>query len=337
MNASPKASNPTGLRFSDLEGLEEPNPSRIQQELLMIARSRKFSRSSRREAIEFYVYISPWLIGFILFFAFPLIRSFYVSFTDYELGRGISSWIGTKNYQTMFTNPRFWQSFRVTLIFALVNVPLLNMVALGLALILSRQLRGLDFWRTIFFIPSVISSIAIGVMWAYVFRRDSGLFDTLLRLVGIKGPGWLSDERWALVSIIFVSLWTFGSQMVIYLAGIKGIPPSLYEVAEIDGAGAWTKFWNVTIPMLSSTIFFNLVLGVIGALQIFDLPWVMTQGGPNDATRTYMIHLYREGWTNMQMGSASAMGWILFLVIMLITLLIFRTSTVWVYYEGERK
>jgi multiple sugar transport system permease protein len=206
-----------------------------------------------------------------------------------------------------------------------------------LALILSRNLRGLDFWRTIFFIPAVISSIAIGVLWSYVYRRDSGLLDMLLSLVGIDGPGWLSDERWALASIIFVSLWTFGSQMVIYLAGIKGIPQSLYEVAEIDGAGALTKFRHVTIPMLSSTIFFNLVLGIIGALQVFDLPFIMTSGGPNDATRTYMINLYQEGWRDMEMGVASAMGWILFLVIMIITLLVLRSSTVWVYYEGERK
>jgi multiple sugar transport system permease protein len=303
----------------------------------MASRSRALSRSARREAFEFYLFIAPWLIGFIVFYAFPLIRSLYLSFTNYQLGFSSVTWTGLRNFQVMFADPRFWHTFRVTLIFSLVNVPLLNMVALGLALILSRKLHGLDFWRTTFFIPSVISSIAIGVMWSYVFRRDSGLLDTLLSLFGINGPGWLSDERWALPSIVFVSLWTFGAQMVIYLAGIKGIPASLYEVAEIDGAGAWTKFLNVTIPMLSSTIFFNLILGIIGALQVFDLPWIMTQGGPNDATRTYMIQLYQKGWRDMQMGLASAMGWILFLVIMLITLLVLRSSAVWVYYEGERK
>lgn len=303
----------------------------------MKSRANQFSRSTRREALEFYLFIAPWLIGFFVFYAYPLVRSIYVSFTNYELGAAASAWIGSRNYQSMFSDPRFWHSFRVTLLFALFNVPLLNMVALGLALILSRNLRGLDFWRTIFFIPAVISSIAIGVLWSYVYRRDSGLLDMLLSLVGIDGPGWLSDERWALASIIFVSLWTFGSQMVIYLAGIKGIPQSLYEVAEIDGAGALTKFRHVTIPMLSSTIFFNLVLGIIGALQVFDLPFIMTSGGPNDATRTYMLNLYQEGWRDMEMGVASAMGWILFLVIMIITLLVLRSSTVWVYYEGERK
>jgi multiple sugar transport system permease protein len=303
----------------------------------MKSRATKQSRISRREAIEFYLFIAPWLIGFFVFYAFPLLRSIYVSFTNYELGAAVSTWIGSRNYQTLFSDPRFWHSFRVTLLFALFHVPLLNALALGLALILSRSLRGLDFWRTIFFIPAVISSIAIGVLWSYVFRQDTGLLDMLLGLIGIDGPGWLSDERWALASIIFVSLWTFGSQMVIYLAGIKGIPQSLYEVAEIDGAGATMKFRHVTIPMLSSTIFFNLVLGIIAALQIFDLPFIMTSGGPNDATRTFMINLYQQGWRDMEMGIASAMGWVLFLVIMLITLLVLRSSTVWVYYEGERK
>jgi multiple sugar transport system permease protein len=303
----------------------------------MKSRSKQHSRISRREAIEFYLFIAPWLIGFFVFYAYPLLRSIYVSFTNYELGAAVSTWIGSRNYQTLFSDPRFWHSFRVTLLFAIFHVPLLNALALGLALILSRRLRGLDFWRTIFFIPAVISSIAIGVLWSYVFRQDTGLLDMLLSLVGIDGPGWLSDERWALASIIFVSLWTFGSQMVIYLAGIKGIPQSLYEVAEIDGAGATMKFWHVTIPMLSSTIFFNLVLGIIAALQIFDLPFIMTSGGPNDATRTFMINLYQQGWRDMEMGIASAMGWVLFLVIMLITLLVLRSSTVWVYYEGERK
>jgi multiple sugar transport system permease protein len=159
----------------------------------------------------------------------------------------------------------------------------------------------------------------------------------LLSIFGIEGPRWLGEPQWALPALIMIYVWlVFGGQMVIYMAGIKGIPSDLYEVAEIDGAGVWAKFWNVTIPMLTPTIFLNLVLGIIGAMQIFDIPYVMTEGGPADATRTYMIHLYNRGWVEIQMGSGSAMGWILFLIIMAITLLVVRSSQAWVYYEGER-
>ena len=297
----------------------------------------KRNLTRRREAIEFYLFISPWLIGFLVFFLYPLLSSLYFSFTRFEIG-STPFWVGLRNYIEMFSDPRYLNSMRVTFEFAFISIPGVTIVALGLALILSQKLRGISFYRSIYFMPSVMPMVAISLTWFYILRPDSGPLAGLLALFGIEGPRWLGESQWALPAMMVINVWmSFGAQMVIYLAGVKGIPQELYEVADIDGAGSWAKFWNVTIPMLSSTIFLNLVLGVIGAMQIFDIPFVMTKGGPNDSTRAYMVHLYNRGWVELQMGSASAMGWILFLIIMVITLLIIRSSAAWVYYEGERR
>jgi len=298
---------------------------------------RRGSKAARREAIEFYLFISPWVIGFLVFLLLPLVSSLYYSFTRYEIG-GRPLWVGLRNYAEMFADPRYLNSLKVTFTFALASVPGVTIVALGLALVLSQNLRGISIFRSIYFMPSVMPMVAVSLTWFYVLRPETGPLAGVLALLGIQGPRWLGEPRWALIALMIINIWiSFGGQMVIYMAGIKGIPRELYEVAEIDGAGSWARFWNVTIPMLSATIFLNLVLGIIGAMQIFDIPWVMTKGGPNDATRTYMIHLYNRGWVEIQMGSASAMGWILFLIIMAITLLIIRSSQAWVYYEGERR
>jgi multiple sugar transport system permease protein len=295
------------------------------------------SGMDRREAIQFYLFISPWLIGFLVFFIYPLLSSLFYSFTRYEIG-GRPVWIGLRNYVEMFTDPRYLNSIKVTFIFALVSVPLITAVSLGLALILSQKLRGINFFRSIYFMPSVMPMVAVSLTFFYVLRPKTGPLAGFLAIFGIEGPRWLGEPQWALPALIMIYVWlVFGGQMVIYMAGIKGIPSDLYEVAEIDGAGAWAKFRNVTIPLLTPTIFLNLVLGIIGAMQIFDIPYVMTEGGPADATRTYMIHLYNRGWVEIRMGSGSAMGWILFLIIMAITLLVVRSSQAWVYYEGERR
>jgi multiple sugar transport system permease protein len=299
--------------------------------------ARRTNTTARREAIAFYLFISPWLIGLLVFLVYPLLSSLYYAFTHYELG-GAPVWVGLDNFRQMFADPRYWNALKVTLIFALVSVPGITIAALGLALVLSQRIRGVRFYRTVYFLPSVMSMIAISLAWFYVLRPETGPLAGVLRLIGIEAPAWLGDERWALPTLIVVNIWfSFGAQMVIYMAGIKGIPVELYEVAEIDGAGRWARFWNVTIPMLTSTIFLNLVLGIIAAMQVFDIPYVMTRGGPNDVTRSYMVHLYNRGWVELHMGSASAMGWVLFLIIMAITLLVVRSSQAWVYYEGERK
>jgi multiple sugar transport system permease protein len=299
--------------------------------------NRKLTPLERREAVEFYLFISPWIIGLLVFLLYPLLSSLYYSFTRYEIG-GRPLWVGWRNYAEMFADPRYLNSIQVTFKFAVISVVGVTLLALALALILSQALRGINFFRTIYFMPSVMPMVAVSLTWFYILRPDTGPLAGVLALFGIEGPRWLGEVRWALPALIGINVWiSFGSQMVIFLAGIKGIPRELYEVAEIDGAGAWARLLNVTLPLLTPTIFLNLVLGIIGAMQVFDIPWVMTKGGPSDATRTYMIHLYNRGWVQLQMGSASAMGWVLFLIIMAITLLVVRSSQAWVYYEGERQ
>lgn len=290
----------------------------------------------QREALLFYALISPWFIGFVVFLGYPMLRSLYLSFTDYNL-LSPPIWVGLRNYERIFNDPEFWQSLKVTFLYALGSVPGSLIIALALAMVLSQKLRGVNIWRTIFFLPSVLSSIAVALLWLYVFRPEGGLFNIVLGWFGIKGPGWYTSEVWALPALIIMSWWSIGGQIVIYLAGLKGIPESLYEVAEIDGANNWVKFRYVTLPMLSPTIFFNVVLGIIGALQVFDVGWVMTRGGPNNATLFYMLNLYRRAFQFVQMGYASALAWILFIIIMVITLLVIRSSSAWVYYESEAK
>lgn len=294
------------------------------------------SPMARREAFTFYVLIAPWFLGFIVFLAYPMARSLYLSFTNYNL-LSEPAWIGFRNYERIFADPDFWQSLKVTLLYALGSVPGGTVIAIAVAMVLSQKLRGINFWRTIFFMPSVLSSIAVAILWLYIFRPEGGLLNVVLGWFGIQGPSWITSEVWALPALIIMSWWTIGGQIVIYLAGLKGIPDTFYEAAEIDGANGWAKFRFVTIPMLSPTIFFNVVLGIIGALQVFDVGWVMTRGGPNKATLFYMINLYERAFNFVQMGYASALAWILFIIIMVITLLVIRSSAAWVYYEAESK
>lgn len=290
----------------------------------------------RREALTFYALIAPWLLGFLIIWAYPMLRSLYLSFTSYSL-QGAPVWIGFRNYERIFSDPDFWQSLKVTLLYALGAVPGGTIIALALALILSQKLRGINFWRTIFFMPSILSSIAVSVLWLYIFRPEGGLLNLALGAIGIQGPNWLNSEQWALPAMIIMSWWTVGGQIVIYLAGIKGIPDVLYEAADLDGATGWQRFRFITVPMLSPTIFFNVVLAIIGALQVFDSGWVLTRGGPNDATLFYLINLYERAFQLVQFGYASALAWILFIIIMIITLLVIRSSTLWVFYETEQR
>ena len=291
---------------------------------------------TRREAFTFYVLIAPWFVGFLIFLAYPMVRSLYLSFTDFNL-LSEPTWVGLRNYQRIFADPDFWQSLKVTFIFALCSVPGGTIIALSIAMVLSQKLRAINFWRTVFFMPSILSSIAVAILWLYIFRPEGGLLNIVLSWFGIQGPSWITSETWALPALIIMSWWTIGGQIVIYLAGLKGIPDTFYEAAEIDGANGWAKFRFVTLPMLSPTIFFNVILGIIGALQVFDVGWVMTRGGPNKATLFYMINLYERAFNFVQMGYASALAWILFIIIMVITLLVIRSSAAWVYYEAEQK
>jgi multiple sugar transport system permease protein len=294
------------------------------------------SPAARREAITFYILISPWLLGFLFFVVYPMGRSLYLSLTQFQIGRQ-PVYIGLDNFSRLLEDADFWRSLKVTGLYVLGSVPGSTVIAIGIAMLLAQKIRGVSIWRTIYFLPSVVAPIAVAVLWFYVFNPQYGLINTLLGYIGVKGPGWITSEDWALPSLIIMSWWTVGGQVIIYLAGLKNIPKEYYEVAEVDGAGPWVRFWRITIPMLSPTIFFNVILGFIGASQIFEGPLVLTNGGPNKATLTYMLNLYQEAFQMGSLGYASALAWVLFVIIMALTALIIRSSSIWVYYETERE
>lgn len=293
------------------------------------------SKRQRKEALEFYLWISPWLLGFIVWQGWPFLQSLYLAFTDFRL-LNAPKFTGLENVRRLLSDEQFWKSLRVTTLYVLGTVPVGNALALFVAMILAQKLRAINWWRTIYFLPSVIGGVAVAVMWSFIFNPDSGLVNLLLGYVGIQGPDWLSSERWALPAIVIMGWWTMiGTQMVIYLAGIKGIANVYYEAAEIDGATAWHKFWHITLPMLSPTIFFNTITGIIGAFQILDPALVLTNGGPNDATRTYIFNVYEQGFVFTNMGYASLLSWVLFIVILMLTIFVMRASRRYVYYESE--
>lgn len=296
---------------------------------------RELTPMRRREALTFYLWISPWVIGFLIWQLWPLIESFWLSFTNYRI-LNVPQFTGMANITKLLNDADFFKSLEVTTGYVIGVVPIGNVIALLAAMALSQQLRGVNFWRTAYFLPSVVSGVAAAVMWWYVFNPDSGLVNNFLRSVGVSGPGWLTDPYWALPSIIVIGWWSgIGGQVVIYLAGLKGIPQSLYESAEIDGAGIWAKFWNITLPMLSPTIFFNVIVGIIGAFQVFDAAYTITNGGPNKATLVYIFNVYREAFVHQQMGYASLQSWVLFLIILAMTLVVIQISRSRVYYETE--
>lgn len=303
----------------------------------------RMSPRARREAITFYLCISPWLIGFIVFTAGPMIASLGLSFTEWDILTPPEA-VGLKNYVTMFTkDPDFWQSLKVTGVYTVFSVPVRLLTALFLAMLLNEVRRGVGLFRTIFYLPSIVASVAAAVLWAWIFNPRFGPINGALRLFGIKGPTWFSDPKWALWGLIIMSTWGVGGEMLIFLAGLKGIPQHLYEAAEIDGAGSWTKFWKITIPMLSPSIFFNLIMSLIGSFQAFDAAYIIstgrggTLGGPLKSTLFYMLHLYANAFSLFKMGYASALAWVLFLIILVFTLLTIRSSALWVYYAGERR
>ncbi len=299
--------------------------------------SRSIRRSrgaiSRREIREFYLFVSPWIIGFLVFMLGPIVASLYLGFTDYD-AFSAPEWIGAANFAKLFQDPLYWKSLRVSALYSVMSVPLHLVIGLLIALLLNQPLRGMSFLRTIYYMPAVISGVAASMLWIWIFHPDFGILNAGLALVGIQGPAWLWDQTWALPSIVLMSLWGVGASMLINLGGLQSIPTALYEAAEIDGASARRRFFSITLPMLTPVIFYNLVTGIIGALQIFTQGYIMTQGGPNNATLFYVLYLYRNGFEWFRLGLASAMAWLLFLILIALTALIFRSSPLWVYYEA---
>ncbi|MEK7442186.1 MAG: sugar ABC transporter permease [Chloroflexota bacterium] len=294
-------------------------------------------RQARREAIEGYIGISPWLIGFLVFTLGPMIASFYFSFTDWRITVS-PRWVGLANYIRIFTDDRdFYQAIKVTFTYAAIALPLNLVAGLGLSLLLNQKVPGMSVFRTLFYMPVVLSGVSVALMWMWLLNPDYGVANTLLSYIGIEGPAWFWDPDWALLSVVLINLWRVGGGAIIYLAGLQNIPPHLYEAADIDGASAWAKLWNVTLPMLTPTLFFQLVMELIDVFQVFTIVYIITDGGPLRATLFYMLYMFRTAFVDFDMGYASALAWIMAIIIMFFTALVFKSSPLWVYYEGEAK
>ncbi|MFN8490075.1 MAG: sugar ABC transporter permease [Caldilineaceae bacterium] len=289
-----------------------------------------------REAITFYLFILPWVIGFLIFTLGPIVASLVLSFAEYDIVSPIQ-FIGLGNFKELFNDPLFYTSLSNTLYIVVLAVPLGMVVSFGLALLLNQKVRFMAAYRTAYFIPSIVPAVASAALWLYLLQPQWGLVNGFLAMFGITGPGWLSSELWSKPAIILMMVWASGGTMIIYLAGLQDIPQVFYEAAEIDGANAWRKFWHITLPLMTPSIFFTLVLGMIGTFQIFAQIFVLTDGmgGPQNSTLVYMIYLYRNGFNFFRMGYASAMAWVLFILILVLTWLQFRTASRWVYYEAE--
>ena len=297
----------------------------------------QLSPLTRYNLMHGLVFISPWIIGFCLFIGYPIIASAFYSFTDYDVLTS-PKFVGLANYSDLLTTDHlFFTAVRNTLYLALFSIPLNIVLSISIALLLNLEVHGMSAYRTIFFIPSIVPQIASALLWAWILNPQFGLANAILKSIGLPQLGWLSDPAWSKPSLILMSLWAFGSTMVIYLAALQDVPKDLYNSADIDGANAWYKTFAITIPLITPTIFFNLVLGTISAFQAFTTIYVLTQGkgGPLDSTLVYGLLLYRNAFNYLKMGYASAMAWMLFAFVTIITAIIFKTSGRWVFYQGD--
>lgn len=294
----------------------------------------RMSRLKLRRNIVGWLFIMPWFLGFLIFSLGPFLSSLYLSFTSWEL-IGPANWVGTRNFTTLFTQDlRFTKTLFNSLYYTVFYVPLTMALAFFIAILLNEQVRGRAFFRTAFYLPSVSSGVGTMLLWVWLLNND-GLVNYFLRMVGIHGPNWLGSTQWAMPSLILMSLWGVGGTMIIYLAGLQGIPQYLYEAVSIDGGGAWAKLWHVTIPQMTPSIFFTMIIGVIDSLQVFTAAYVMTEGGPADSTLFYLLYLYYQAFRYFRMGYASAMAWMLFSLILVLTIVQLRLARRWVYYEGR--
>ena len=297
------------------------------------ARRNKPSAMARREAVMGFVFISPWLLGFVVFLVGPILASLYLSFTQYKPGL-TPVWIGLANYTRMFGDDLFYHSLQVTSIYTLFSVPVSLVTALMLAVLLNQQVPGQRLFRTIFYLPSLISGVAVAIVFAWIFNARYGIVNYLLGLVGIAGPNWLGDPDYTLSAFVLMSLWGVGGTTVIFIAALQGVPAALYEAAELDGANTAQRFWFVTIPLISPVILFALVTGVIATFQTFAVSYILTGGGPSNASLFYLLYLYKNAFSWFEMGYASALAWVLTFIILVCTAILLRSSEMWVHYEG---
>ena len=302
----------------------------------MFAPSTRWKHVSKREAVQGILFASPAILGFLIFTLGPMIASLIMSFTDYAIVNDVK-FIGFQNYKDLFdgTDPFFYKSLKVTTYFVFLSVPVNILFAFMVALVMNQPIKGKALLRTVYYLPSIVPVIATSVIWLWILNPDLGLVNNVLRSLHLPTSQWIFSERAVIPSLVIMGLWSTGNIMVIFLAGLQDIPRQLYEAIEVDGGNATHKLIHITIPMMTPTIFFNLVMGFIWGFQTFTQAYVMTQGGPNNASLFYVFYLFREAFTLSQMGSACAIAWILFVIIVFLTAIIFKTSKKWVYYEGR--
>ncbi|MFC5449087.1 carbohydrate ABC transporter permease [Paenibacillus aestuarii] len=297
----------------------------------------KTSGLARMERNWGILFALPAILGFLLFSLGPIVASLYFSLTNWQIGSNVA-FVGIDNYKEIFaSDPFFKKSAFVTTYYALGSVPLVLILAFFVAMLLNQNIKGLSWFRTIYYLPVVVPSVASSMLWLWLYNPDFGLFNLALRQFGLPTSMWIYDEATVIPSIIIMSTWGIGNGMIIFLAGLKGIPTHLYEAVEVDGGNAFRKLIHVTVPLMTPTIFFNLIMSLIGAFQVFNQAYIMTEGGPNDSSLFYVYYLYRTAFTETKIGYASALAWILFFVVMILTFIVFKTSRKWVYYEGDQR
>jgi len=290
-----------------------------------------------RRAKYGYIFALPWIIGLLLFYAYPLLSSIYYSFANYNVVSP-AEWVGFNNYKELFNDPLFWTGIKNTFYYAFFAVPISVVLGVSLALLLNMPIRCRSFFRTVFFIPTLVPVVATAIIWQWLLNPQFGLINYLLETLGISGPPWFGSPKWSKPSLILMAQWGIGNSDIIYLAGLQDISKDYDDAARVDGASGLRKVWHITLPLLTPVIFFNMIMGIINALQVFTLPYALTYGTGNPANSLlfYSMYLYNNAFLYMKMGYASAMAWILFAVIMAITLLLFRSSGRWVYYHGDQ-
>ncbi|HAJ38147.1 MAG TPA: spermidine/putrescine ABC transporter permease [Chloroflexi bacterium] len=300
------------------------------------APTRGMTKTEKRNQLMGLLFISPWLIGFLLFALFPLIASLYYSMTNYDFIRD-PQFIGLANYVRLFTtDPDFWTVMYNTIYYVGFGVPLGIAVAFLIANLLNSEIKGRTLFRSVIYIPSIVPAVCTAMVWLFILNVQYGAINGILKTIGWQTIPFLSSPELAKPSLIMIYVWAQGTAVVIFLAALQDVPRSLYDAALVDGANAWARFWNVTVPMCTPVILFNFIMGIIAAFQDFTLPFVLTGGGPMKSTEFYVVNLYRNAFVQFSIGKASAMAWILFLIILLFSVILFRTSARWVYYGGEK-
>jgi multiple sugar transport system permease protein len=292
------------------------------------------TKVEKRDAIAFFAFVSPWIIGFVFLTVLPMLISLGISFTKWDILTP-PKWIGLKNYLDMAVDPLFFKSMQVTLTYTAFVVPIHVVVSIFVALLLNNKIKGMNLYRTIYYMPAVVSGVVVAIVWLWMFNPEFGVLNNILGKIGIEGPKWVYDENWALPSLILMSLWNVGGSIVIYLAALQNVSTELYEAAQIDGAGWWSRFFHITIPGISPVLLFTIMTGIIGALQTFTPAFIMTNGGPNFSTTFYAYYIYNNAFKFHKMGMASAQAWVLFILVFLITLAAIKIVGKYTYYEAK--